>query len=121
ERGFENLLFPLRIEGKEFRLFFYWPSTTTTVVATAAKNQPALRLPRERGNALVRYQVAVILDRVILRWIPNTHCAAQFAVGGFAPHINELAGAAYHRSRTQVSFADAAKGNRIAVRGGAEF
>src|SRR5207247_8726866 len=110
-----NGLSPLWIEGKKLRFFLHWPSAAAAVIAAAAENQAADRLPGKGRYALVRHHVAIIFDGPILARVPNPDGAAQFSVGWLAADVDEAAGAANHRPRPQVSIAYAAKRNGIAL------
>src|SRR5262249_57410834 len=78
-------------------------------------------LPRERHDALVCHEMAIILDGFVLLRVPYAERAAELPIGRFAPDVNQTIRPVDHRARTQMAVADAAEGNRITIRARAEF
>ena len=85
ERGFKYLTFLLRIEREELRFLLGRPRATTTPVAAAAEDQAALGFISEGDDALVRDEVAIVLNGLVLLRVPHAQRAAKLPVGGSLP------------------------------------
>src|SRR5882724_132714 len=98
ECGFENFFLKFWIESKEFGLLFGGPGSAASVNAAAAENEAGLRLKRQGNNALVRHEIAVILDGSVSAWLPNPQRAAQLAVRRLASDKDQTVRPANHRA-----------------------
>ena len=99
ERTFEDALLFLRVEREELRLLLHRRRAAAAPVAAAAEDQSALRLPRERDDALIRNDVPVVLDGFVLPRIPHRHRAAELTIRRFAADIHHAVRPVDHRAR----------------------
>src|ERR1035441_2969217 len=121
ERGFEHLAFLFGVEGEEPGLLLRRSRAAAAPDGAAAKDEAALGFISERDDALVRDQVAVVLDGLVLARVPHAQRAAELSIRRLAADIDQPARAANHRARPQVTVAHPAEADRVAVCAGAKL
>src|ERR1019366_5916981 len=118
KRGFEHLALGLGIEREEPSLLLRRPRAAAALDSAAAKDKAALGFVSQGYDALVRDQVAVVLDGLVLQRVPHAQRAAELSVGRFTADVDQPARAANHRARPQVAVAYSAEVDRVAIRAG---
>src|ERR1019366_9218736 len=118
KRGFEHLALGLGIEREEPSLLLRRPRAAAALDSAAAKDKAALGFVSQGYDALVRDQVAVILDGFVLVRVPHAYRAAELSVWRLTADVDQPVRAANHCARPQVAVAYSAEVDRVPIRAG---
>src|SRR5205807_6691004 len=114
--GLEHLLLLFWIEREKLCFSFDRMRSSSSPVCAPPKNKPTLRLPCKGHDALVRNDVPVVLDGLVLARIPNRHRAGHLAVWRFTADVDHAIRTVNHGPGPEVPLPKSTKRDRVAIR-----